>query len=165
MAFQSTIRQKMTSGFVGDVTHSGPIRAQTGKLYNSDAALNVVGRALVHTSGSDGVFQTGGSGRFAGILSGSKQYATSGTSAGALTPTLVLANNTEVEAIYFATGLLVELSTSANIGDGVAYATATGILAAAPAGVAPANHTLIPNAKVIRNNLTAAGYAYIELTE
>jgi hypothetical protein len=53
--------------------------------------------------------------------------------------------------------MYVVLSTTANIGDGVAYNNTTGILAAAPGGTAPGGHTIIQGASVIRRNIMTAG--------
>lgn len=166
MAFQSTVRQFPTDGIVGDIALSGPVRAKSVILKSADPTQNVIGRAVTHVAASDENVIVGGAGPliFAGILSNSKQYASLGTTAGGpLAATLTLPNDLPVQAITLTTGMYVTLSTTANIGDGVAYNNTTGILAAAPGGVAPGSHTLIAGASVIRRNITAPGLAIIQL--
>lgn len=165
MAFQSTIRQFQAHGVVGEVIYSGPVRARGVIINTTTAANNVIGRALTYSStntNTDGVrVEAGGTGKFAGILTHSKQYASLGTAAnGALAPTMTVPNNSIVEATYFATGILVELLTvtsgkSIQIGDKVYYKTATGELgagASAPEG--GSGWTEIVGAKVIDQNVT-----------
>jgi len=156
MAFQSTVRQFPTDGIVGDFALSGPIRSKSVILKSSDATQNVIGRAVTHVAASDDNVIVGGAGPliFAGILTNSKQYASLGGSSGPLSPTLTLPNDLPVQATTVAPGIYVTLSTTANIGDGVAYHNTTGVLAAAPGGTPPATHTLIPGASVIRRNIT-----------
>ena len=165
MPFQSTVRVNQTTGIVGDIVLDGPLIGQPGILNSTSAANNVIGRAFRHIANNDlQVSADAASGAFAGILINSKEYATSGTTAGGtLAPTLVLPNNMEVELITFTAGVLVQLSTDAAIGENVFYATATGILAADP-GTTLADHVLIPGARVVRNNISAAGLAIVELT-
>lgn len=158
MAFQSTVRQFPTDGIVGDFALSGPIRSKSVILKSSDPTQNVIGRAVTHVAAQDDNVIVGGAGPliFAGILTNSKQYASLGTSAGGpLAATLTLPNDLPVQATTVCPGLYVTLSTTANIGDGVAYHNTTGVLAAAPGGTPPATHTLIPGASVIRRNITS----------
>lgn len=157
MSIQNTIRQFPTDGFPGDFALDGPIRSQPVLLRTTDATLNVIGRAITMVAATDGVAIAGGTGAFAGILTNSKQYASLGGSGGPLSPTLTLPNELPVQGTTTAPGIYVITSTTANIGDGVAYANATGILAAAPGGTPPASHTLIPGASFIRRNITTAG--------
>jgi hypothetical protein len=127
---------------------------------------NVIGRAFRHIANNDLEISADAAAgaKFAGILANSKDYATSGTAAGGtLAPTITLPNNAEVEVVSMTSGILVQLSTDASIGDNVFFATTTGILAADP-GAVLANHELITNAKVVRHNISAAGTAVIELT-
>lgn len=157
MAFQSTVRQFPADGIVGDRALDGPVRAKPVLLRTTDPTQNVIGRAVTMVAATDGVAVAGGTGVFAGILTNSKQYASYGGATGPLSPTLTLPNEMPVEATTVIPGLYVITSTTANIGDGVAYANATGILAAAPGGTPPALHTLIPGASFIRRNITTAG--------
>lgn len=164
MAFQSTVRQFPTDGIVGDFALDGPIRSKSIILKSSDATQNVIGRAVTYVAAQDDQAIAGGTGAFAGILTNSKLYASLGTTAGGpLAATLTLPNDLPVQATTLATGIYVTLSTTANIGDGVAYHNTTGVLAAAPANVPPATHTLIVGSSVIRRNITAPGLAIIEL--
>lgn len=163
MAFQSTIRQFQAHGVVGEVIYSGPVRARGVIINTTTAANNVIGRALTYSStNDDGVrVEAGGTGKFAGILTHSKQYASLGTAAnGALAPTMTVPNNSIVEATYFATGILVELFTVAadkpiKIGDKVYYKTATGELGAGTSAPPEGSGwTEIVGAKVIDQNVT-----------
>ena len=161
MAFQSNVRQFMTSGVVGEVVLDGAVRSRGVILNSVNEANNVVGRALTYSAANaDGVrVEAGGTGVFAGILTHSKQYAALGTQAGgALAPTLTIPNNSQVEATYFATGVYVELTCNQNqvisIGDKVAFNQTNGVLIAFPANQnAPAGHTEIVGARVIEQNV------------
>ena len=161
MAFQSNVRQFMTSGVVGEVVLDGAVRSRGVILNSVNEANHVVGRALTYSNANaDGVrVEAGGTGVFAGILTHSKQYAALGTQAGgALAPTLTIPNNSQVEATYFATGVYVELtcnqSQAINIGDKVAFNQTNGVLIAFPANQnAPAGHTEIVGARVIEQNV------------
>lgn len=161
MAFQSNVRQFMTSGVVGEVVLDGAVRSRGVILNSVNEANNVVGRALTYSNANaDGVrVEAGGAGVFAGILTHSKQYAALGTQAGgALAPTLTIPNNSQVEATYFATGVYVELTCTQNqainIGDKVAFNQTNGVLIAFPANQnAPAGHTEIVGARVIEQNV------------
>ena len=161
MAFQSNVRQFMTSGVVGEVVLDGAVRSRGVILNSTNEANNIVGRALTYSNANaDGIrVEAGGAGVFAGILTHSKQYAALGTQAGgALAPTLTIPNNSQVEATYFATGVYVELTCTQNqainIGDKVAFNQTNGVLIAFPANQnAPAGHTEIVGARVIEQNV------------
>ena len=167
MPFQTEVRIDQTTGIVGDIVLDGPLRGQPGILNSTSAANNVIGRAFRHIAGQDLMVSadvaTGSV--FAGILANSKRYATSGTAAGGtLAPTLMLPNNANVTLVTMTSGILVMLATTANIGDNVFFATATGILSAA-SGTTLADNELIPNATIVRNNITGSGrLAIVELT-
>jgi len=164
MAFQSVVRQFPADGIVGDRALDGPVRAKNVVLRTTDPTQNVIGRAVTMVAATDGVAVAGGTGVFAGILTNSKQYASLGGATGPLSPTLTLPNELPVEATTTIPGVFVITSTTANIGDGVAYANATGIIAAAPGGTPPASHTLIPGASfILRNITTANSLAIIQL--
>ena len=167
MPFQSTVRINQTTGVVGDIVLDGPLRAQPGILNSTSSANNVIGRAFRHVANNDLEVSAdvGTGGIFAGILANSKRYATSGTAAGGtLAPTLALPDNLEVELVTMTSGILVELSTVATIGQNVFFATATGILAAATATTL-ASHEIISGATIVRNNISgSARLAIVELT-
>ena len=176
MAFQSNVRQFMTSGVVGEVVLDGAVRSRGVILNSVNEANNVVGRALTYSNANaDGVrVEAGGTGVFAGILTHSKQYAALGTQAGgALAPTLTIPNNSQVEATYFATGVYVELTCNQNqvisIGDKVAFNQTNGVLIAFPANqTAPAGHTEIVGARVIEQNVvgpTTQPYSVLAVIE
>ena len=176
MAFQSNVRQFMTSGVVGEVVLDGAVRSRGVILNSVNEANNVVGRALTYSNANaDGVrVEAGGTGVFAGILTHSKQYAALGTQAGgALAPTLTIPNNSQVEATYFATGVYVELTCNQNqvisIGDKVAFNQTNGVLIAFPANQnAPAGHTEIVGARVIEQNVvgpTTQPYSVLAVIE
>ena len=176
MAFQSNVRQFMTSGVVGEVVLDGAVRSRGVILNSVNEANNVVGRALTYSNANaDGVrVEAGGTGVFAGILTHSKQYAALGTQAGgALAPTLTIPNNSQVEATYFATGVYVELTCNQNqvisIGDKVAFNQTNGGLIAFPANQnAPVGHTEIVGARVIEQNVvgpTTQPYSVLAVIE
>lgn len=176
MAFQSNVRQFMTSGVVGEVVLDGAVRSRGVILNSTNEANNVVGRALTYSNANaDGVrVEAGGTGVFAGILTHSKQYAALGTqTGGALAPTLTIPNNSQVEATYFATGIFVELTCTQNqaisIGDKVAFNQTNGVLIAFPANQnAPAGHTEIVGARVIEQNVvgpTTQPYSVLAVIE
>lgn len=160
MAFQASVDATLASGVIGDIVLSGAVRSQPGILATATVANNVIGRAVTHKAGEDGVFVVGGSGAFAGILTNSKQYALQG----GLTPSLNIPNSVPVEATYLATGIIVELDDAANIGQAVFYKTADGTLHAADSGSSPSGYTEIAGSKVVRCNTSAAGIAIISLT-
>lgn len=151
----------MPWGIVGEAYLGvrGSVNAQPLQL-TSEAAANVFGRALTHVEGENGQAEVGGDGVFAGILAFPKEHIAFALP-GAETQTVP--QGTIVSGVTEHPGLLVTLTTAAAIGDGVAFA-ADGTLAAAPAQVAPANHTLIQGAKVVRYN-TNIGQAIISLKE
>ena len=167
MPFQTEVRIDQTTGIVGDIVLDGPLRGQPGILNSTSAANNVIGRAFRHIAGQDLMVSAdvAAGSVFAGILANSKRYATSGTAAGGtLAPTLMLPNNANVTLVTMTSGILVMLATTANIGDNVFFATATGILSAA-SGTTLADNELIPNATIVRNNITGSGrLAIVELT-
>ena len=151
----------MPWGIVGEsyLGVRGSENAQPLQL-SSAATANVFGRALTHVAGENGLAEVGGDGVFAGILCYPKEhpgFVLPGTAANTVPEGTIVSGVTEHP------GLLLLLTTGAAIGDGVAYA-ADGQLAAAPAQVAPANHTLIPGAKVVRYNVTT-GEAVVSLKE
>lgn len=166
MPFQSSVRIDQTTGVVGDIIIDGPMRGVPAILSSTLAANNVIGRAFRHVADDDMKVTADDATNmnFAGILANSKVYANDGTlTGGTLAPTLTLANDVQVELVTMTSGIVVSLSTSADIGDNVFYADATGILAASDQDTLT-DHTIIPRARVVRRNISAAGLAIIELT-
>lgn len=163
MTFQTNVRLVQTTGIVGDIIFDSPRRAHPGRLQSTDPALNVVGRGFSHVAGSDDEVTADTPGAFAGILINSKNYASRGTTAGGtLAPTLTLANNEEGEFLTMGI-VIVALTTDGDIGENVFYSDTTGEIAADPTTTL-AGHTIIPNAKVVRQNIPAPGLAFIQLT-
>lgn len=157
MSFQSSVTTNQGFGVVGEIFSSSPTRAKS-YILNSGAVPNTIGYA--YTMVSEGQAKCGGAGVFAGILINPKGYALQGAAAGTLAPTLVLPEDSQGELLTMGE-VIVYLTTSAAIGAGVYYVDATGELGAGTAG---AGQTQIPNAKVSRYTLGAAGLAVIELT-
>ena len=134
MAFQSVVNSQMAFGVAGEPFDNGPRRSAPWALLSASADYNVVGAtAYTVTSGpatpaTPAIAAAGGSGVFAGILVGPKEYATSGTVAGgALAPTMVLPNYTNAELLTQG-AIFATLSGAANIGDQVIYDLTTGAL-------------------------------------
>ena len=164
MGFQSTVRIQQAAGIVGEIAFDGPQRAEPNTINSVDPDMNVIGRAYTALVGQDGFVAAGGTGVFAGILVNPLVYATQGSAAGALAPTLLLPNQAEAEFLKMGT-IIVELTTAAAIGNDVHFVKATGELLAVAAGTAPAvGNAVVPNTKVVRQNIGAAGLAYIQLT-
>lgn len=161
MPFPNTVDDAMPWGIVGEsyLGVMGSINAQPLQL-SSEAAENIFGRALTHVEGENGIAVVGGDGVFAGIMAFPKEhiaFALPGVE------TTTVPEGTVVSGVTEHPGLIVTLTTAAAIGDGVAFA-ADGSLAAAPAQVAPANHTLIPGSKVVRYNVNQ-GIAVVSFKE
>lgn len=157
MAFQTEVTN-IGIGWPGDVVRFGPRMAVPGRINSTTEANNVLGRALTNVSGQDSVFEVGGEGTFAGILTGHGQYVTRD----GLNPLDYVANGSTVEAMRMCPGVLVYLTTAGNIGDAIAY-TATGEFVAAPDNTAPESSTLVEGSSIISNNIPAAGLAIVEL--
>lgn len=164
--FQKEVRRAQTTGYQGEIIEEAPTRA-FGKVLNSQLpGNNIFGRVMAIVAGEDLEVEAGGPGVFAGILTAPKQNVTSGDPSGsALDPTLTLRNG-EVGQILDMGIIIVNLQSAANIGDAVYYdpnpANAT---AGAISAVQDATYTTaVPNAKVVRHNTTAAGLAFIQLT-
>lgn len=137
MPFQSAVNTFQGFGVIGDIANAGPIRAQAFNLV-SGAQVNTIGNAFTITSGGDagstttaansGTAVVGGTGVFAGILGGSKEYASNGTAVGGtLAPTLVLPDNT-IGVLYQMAEMFVTLPAATKQGDVVFYNTTTGVL-------------------------------------
>lgn len=165
MTFQSTVRRAQTTGFLGEIIEDGPTRAFAKTLVSNLAENNIFGRVFTIVSGSDSDAEAGGAGVFAGILSAPKQNVTSGTSTGALEPTLTLRNN-EIGQLLDMGIMIVSLASAADIGDVVFYDPLnTNTTSGGMSAVQDATYTTeVPNAKVVRHNTTQAGLAFLQLT-
>lgn len=167
MTFQSTVNIQLGFGVVGEILLAGPKRAEKLTM-NSSGTPNVIGYAFTKSNTTNvatvGGAITNGSTVFAGILANPKEYATSGGSTGTLSPTLTLPDNTDGDFVTMGE-MVVTLTTAANIGDVVIYATATGALAAvAPGAAAGSGNVIVPNCTVVRYPTSAAGLVAIRLT-
>lgn len=166
MGFQTTINVTYAFGVIGEILNDGPTRAAT-RVVNSSGAANVVGYAYTRNNQTD-ICAVGGtiaSGTvFGGILVMPKSYASYGTTAGTLVPTLNVPDNTNAEFLEMGT-IVVALATACNIGDLVVYDTTTGALStvAAGSGSAGTGKAFVPNA-LVRTYNAAAGIAAIRLT-
>lgn len=165
MTFQANVRDDQTTGIVGEFIFDGPKRAKSVIVNSSAATPNTVGKAFTYVTGEDNTVAagSGGGGAFAGILVNPKVYASSGTTAGTLEPTLDLADNTDAEVATMGT-LVVNLGivNSGAIGTPLFYVDATGVLGA---GTAVAGQTQITNAKIDRRIISGPGLAIITITE
>lgn len=173
---QQTVFSNIGFGVVGELFLEGPLRAQPARLNSGSAANNVVGRAFTITADATGSYNTsadpaplvvaaGGTAVLAGILANPKVYPLLGTTAGGtLAPSETLPNNQMVELVQETTGLIVSLPAAAAIGDWLYYLNADGsLLTAAPgSGNAPASSTRVPNGRVTRYGIAAAGLAVVE---
>ena len=134
--FQSTVNIWSALGVVGDMAFDGPLRAEPYNLF-SNGTPNIIGNAFTVSSGANadpsgnsalaGTAQVGGTGQFAGILVNSKDYASYGTTSGALNPTITLP---DYSIGFLATMgyFFVNLPGPANVGDLVTYDPLTGNL-------------------------------------
>lgn len=124
---QTAVYLDQAFGVVGEIVVDGPVIARPYLLDSADAADNVFGRAF--TVSAQGKAEAGGTGTFAGILSGPKQHASYGTTAGGpLAPTLTLANDIVAEMVSLTAGMVIAVPAACAIGDKVVYDTTTGVL-------------------------------------
>lgn len=179
MPFQASVTGYLGFGVVGELALEGPLRSQPARLYNSDATLNVVGRAVTWTSGGTGSptasgdavnpaamqVATGGSGRFMGIIANPKVYPGSGTVAGGtLAPTLTLPNYTMIECVQETAGIIVALPAGSEPGDTVYFLEADGTLVTtAPGAAVPGGANDTPIGTVERFDNAGASLAVISL--
>ena len=126
----------------GDIAFDAPMNATSYNLFSSGTP-NLVGNAYtITTAGSpnptngaslSGTATVGGTGSFAGILVGSKQYVNIvGTSAGALSPTLALPDYYDGASLCYFGQVWVSLDNIPNVGDLVTYNPANGNISSIP---------------------------------
>ena len=176
MPFQKVVNDDMAWGIPGEIglADLGGVRAepfQLATVLNGAAdEPTPYGRAVTRAdnpfagdNASAGHYQTGtigGDGTYIGLLHAPKSdvaFAYIGSDAPGLEAGVML------EAISQTAGIWVLLTTAANVGDAIAYAE-DGQLAAAPAQVAPASHTLIPGSRVVRFDVNK-GMALVALQQ
>lgn len=136
MGFQQAININQAIGVLGEVAFSGPQRATPYNLV-STPLLNNIGYAYTVVSGADpdpladtpnaGTATVGGSGVFAGILIGPKEYASFGSTTGPLNPVIALPDNSVGELLEMGS-IFVNLPGPASVGDLVTYDPLTGAL-------------------------------------
>lgn len=137
-SFQTQVNIQLAAGVPGAFYDDSPQRTAPWDLVSSSSALNIIGATAFTATSADsgagtssGVAAAGGTGQFVGILSNSKVYANSGTTAGALFPSLIVPNNNEGQLTTMG-HLWVVLPGSANLGDLVSYDQTTGALSTYP---------------------------------
>ena len=134
MTFQTTVNLTYAYGVIGELISDGPLRV-TRRTLNSSGTPNIIGYAFT-LNNSTGVASVGGtingsSTLFGGILAFPKDYASYGTTAGTLAPTLTLADNADGDLALMGT-MVAYLNNACNIGDLVTYNTTTGALYSVP---------------------------------
>lgn len=124
--------------------------------YTVSASQTVASTTITGTGGPNTVF--------GGILANPKQQALVGTTAGTLTPTLNVPDNTQVDILEM--GLMVVYSgTACAIGDSLVYNIITGAISTVIPGATPgANTRAVPNGTVFRYNSSGAGLIAARLT-
>lgn len=156
MSFQKTVGMDLAWGVPGEQALAGAVRAEPGFL--EAAATNAALGGAMCAGTNDGQVKVGGTGTFLGLMGHPKVLADN-----TFGSPLDLVAGTEVEIISETPGMFVTLTTTANVGDAIAY-KADGTLVAAPASTAPAQSTLIPGSRVVRYN-TAIGLAIVALNQ
>lgn len=124
MTFQKTVYRQYTTGFPGDITRDGPMRAKPGRIISDNTGLNVnaisrafgfnadlsnMGTGETKTLAAFDYEVTVGGANFYGVLGHPKHYALYGGADGALSPTDVLPQYSEGEFFDMVTGMTVEL--------------------------------------------------------
>ena len=154
MPFQTTVRAEIAFGIPGELFSDGPVRAAPWTLQSKQP--NLIGHA--YTYAHEGVAQVGGTGPFVGILVHPKHYASYGTPAGTLAPTMALANDSVGELLTMGE-IMVSLPFPTEVGYLVIYDTITGALSALAADSSvPAGSAKVPHAVVSRYSATAPAY-------
>lgn len=154
MAIPTTVKNVMISGLPGEIAFDGPTRVITALVATADAS-NVFGRAFTYTDEAVESVSAGGTNEFAGILINPKAYGIS--SAG------VALQGRSAEFLQMGEVYVQLANAGGTIGDAVYYVNATGALGSGTAG---AGQTQIPNAKVVRHNVSSEtpNLAVIRLT-
>ena len=144
MAFQTSVNSNIAAGVPGELFHrdnGAPVRVMPYAINSGGTPANNVIGATWYTVLSAPVLeggttytgevapyaQPGGTGPQAGFLVDPKIYATLGTAAGALNPTMTLPDQT-IAALATSGVFWATLPNAANIGDLVTYNIATGAI-------------------------------------
>lgn len=138
MAFQTAVNYELGFGVPGALYDDGPVRSAPYELVSTDAAYNVIGATAFTLStanpgdgSASGIARAGGTGAFVGILMNPKVYATAGTTAGALSPSMTLPNYTIAELLTMG-DIIVTIPGPASVGDLVCFDLTTGKLGTYP---------------------------------
>lgn len=154
MGFQTTIKNVLGFGVVGELSHEGPLRALPGVIDSPDPTNNIVGRAFTRVLAT-GRFEAGkptsATQIFMGILCNPKAYVLNGTPAGgSLAPTLQVPDGTVGEFMEMG-HIVISVPAACAIGDEVCFVDATGALfTVAPGVAAGAGNTKIANMVITR---------------
>lgn len=143
MPFQTTVPIYNTPGMPGDLAYTGPIRSTIYNLNSANSTpSNTVGNVFTITNGGNpdplgaapnaGVARVGGTGKFAGILVNSKEYALYATSGIPLNPTLNLPDNT-VGSLMTMGEVWVNVENQPSVGDLAYYDSTDGSISTMPA--------------------------------
>lgn len=162
---QTSVAFAQPLGVVGEIIIDGPQVSRPFTLVSADASYNVFGRAF--TVSSEGVAQAGGTGVFAGILTGPKQHVHYGTAAGGpLAATLTLPNNVQAQLTTLSEGIVITVPGACAIGAQVIYDTTTGALStvAADATEAGVGKAFVPNGRISDFTPSGAGLAVLRMT-
>lgn len=164
--FQQTVNIYPGFGIPGELFTNGPYRSQSYILESVSATYNVFGRAFTiqgpASTGECNIAQAGSGGTygFAGFLVDPKMQVLSGTTAGPLVPTLVLANGIQADLMTMGT-IIVTLPAAANLGDWVVYDNTTGALSTVAPNTTPGAGKSLTNAFVDYKPVSGAGLAVI----
>ncbi len=160
---QSVVRSAQAVGIIGEMIVDGPWRCQPYQIDpNATAADCVVGRVFtldpatgLVIPGAAGAVLAPGTRVLAGIAVMPKEYASSGSTAGTLAPTLLLQPGSIYE--FMTMGVIYAAGpTASKVGDPVSYNWTTGVIAAYE-GATPANSNVLANAIVDRVSSTTPG--------
>jgi hypothetical protein len=162
MSFQQTVYNVQAYGVQGTWVDDSPRRAAPYILNSDDALKNVVG-ATAYTLDAEGKAKAGGTGLYLGVLADPHTLPLNGTTAGVLTPTMIIGNGLNAAIASMGT-LWVRLPTSAAIGDVVIFNNTTGALSTIEPGDALPDGYTYANANVYRYTVAGVGLAAIQLT-
>ncbi len=167
MALQTQVRQFQTSGLPGEIANAGPIFSTVWIVRTSVVdTFNMIGYA--YTQLEDGVATPGGNGAtepFLGILVRPKEEALLGDDTGTLQPVYYLSDNQN--GTLLTTGeIWVNLGTAGSVGDSLAYVITTGQIGSASVWtVDDITYSAVPSAKIITEDIPAAGLAKIRIID
>ena len=135
--FQQTVNIYNPLGIVGEIAFSGPQRSKAANIYSAGVA-NLFGNAYTLSSPATAepalaapngaTAQVGGTGIFAGILTGVKQAYLAGTTTGGPLGASLAALDYSVQELTTMGSVFVNLPGPANVGDLVTYDPLTGNL-------------------------------------